>query len=193
MSQSIDACINYDIVDEYESPELERDWHAVISLTLRELIEDGVVDFSLKEWDFDSYNKEQRDRIWQKFTTRYYFREIGLIPYAKWKLRVLGKLNEIMPKYKWAYAALDEGINPWQVGSEYNKSRSIDSDFPQTMLSGNSDYASYGRDFEHEKIQLGDFMEKMDSLKSIQYIDSMILDELEVMFSSLVTVSMNAR
>ena len=173
--------------------QIQRDYHAVVSITLGELINDGIVDFSDCEWDFDSYDKEQRDRFWQKFESRFYFREIGLLPFGKWKKRLLGKLNEIMPKYKWAYKALAEGNDPWQNASEYNKSRSIDSDFPQTLLGGNSDYASYGRDFEHEKIMLGDFVEKMNSLAGIEYIDSMILNELEVLFSSLVTVHINAR
>lgn len=181
------------MISMFQEPPLERDWHAAVSLTLRELIEEGIVDFSSEEWDFDSYDDEQRNRFWQKFEDRYYFREIGLIPYAKWKKRLLGKLNEIMPKYKWLYKALADGIDPLQIGSEYNKSRNIDSDYPQTMLSGRSDYASYGRDFEHEKIQLGDMLERAATLKDAQYVDSMILDELEGLFSCLVTVSMNVR
>ena len=181
------------MIPNFQEPPLERDWHAVVSITLRELIEEGIIDFSSHEWDFDAYDPVQRNRFWRKFEDRYYFREIGLLPYAKWKKRLIGQLNEIMPKYKWLYKAYDDGIDPLQIGSEYNKSRNIDSDYPQTMLSGNQDYASFGRDFEHEKIQLGDMLERAGSVKDAQYVDSMILDELEHLFSCLVTVNINAR
>lgn len=181
------------MVEHFEYPALERDWHGVINLPLGELIENGVIDFSSKSFDFDSYNDEQRNRFWKKFEGRYYFREIGIVPYGRWRRRLIAKLNELMDKYKWAYKAIDEGINPWSTFDEYVKSRNIDSDFPQTLLNGESDYASYGRDYESERIQFGDFIEKLNSIKDVSGIDEMILDELEILFSSLLTVSMNAR
>ena len=47
-----------------------------------------------------------------------------------------------MPKYKLLYERVDEGLNPLQESRDREKSRDIFSDFPETMLSGNSDYAS---------------------------------------------------
>ena len=181
-----------DFIEHFRVPLIDRDHHAVLTLTVFELEDDGIIDYSSSAFDFDSFDDEQRNRIWQKFSARYAFREIGIIPYARWHKRLIGKLNEIMPKYKWAYQYLKDGYPPLAIASEFNKSRSIDSDFPQTMLQGNEDYASFGRDFEHEKIMQGDFLEKLSQLKRSSDIDILILNELEPLFSSLVTVNMNA-
>lgn len=180
-----------DRIKKFDVPEVTRDNHAVISLTLFELEEDGVIDYSSPEFDFDAYDTEQRNRIWRKFSDRYAFREIGIIPYARWYKRLIGKLNEIMPKYKWAYDYLKDGYNPLASESRWNKSKSIDSDFPATLLVENEDYASYGRDFRHEEIITGDFLDKLAQLRNTSDIDIMILDELEPLFASLMTVNMN--
>lgn len=181
-----------DTFDVFRPPNVDRDNHAVISLTLFELETDGVVDYDSDAFDFDAYDDEQRNRLWTKFSARYAFREIGIIPYARWHKRLIGKLNEIMPKYKWAYDYVKDGYAPLATESRFNKSRSIDSDFPQTLLTGNEDYASFGRDFEHEEIVQGDFLEKLAQLRVSSDIDILILDELECLFSNLVTVNMNS-
>ena len=176
-----------------ESP----DYHAVFSIQLCELINTNGIDFSDESWDFDSYerfegDREQRDRLWMKFEKRFYWREIGILPGSRWKWELLRKLNEIMPKYKPAYEALDNGQNILQKDGEYGKSRNVFSEFPQTQLSGlNQDYASNGTDREHEEIYLGDWMEQIARLKNYNDIDVMILTELETMFSVFSTVSIN--
>lgn len=168
------------------------DYHAVYSIQLCELINDGLIDFTDESWDFDSYDDEQRNRFWKKFEARYYWREIGIVPFKRWKWELLRKLNEIMPKYKPAYEALANGQNIFQKYGEYGKSRNMYSDFPQTMLSGmNQDYASNGTDREHEEIYLGDWMERMQTLKSYNDVDVMILEELETFFSVMFTVNVN--
>lgn len=173
----------------FESP----DYHSVFSIQLCELINsEGGIDFSDESWDFDCYNKEQRDRLWMKFEKRFYYREIGILPPARWKWELIRKLNEIMPKYKPAYKAIDEGQNIFQKYGEYGKSRNIYSDFPQTQLSGiNQDYATNGTDKEHENIYLGDWMEQIENLRNYDDIDVMILKELETMFSVFSSVSIN--
>ena len=172
------------------------DFHSVYSIQLCELIENGWIDFSDETWDFDCYEKfpgdvEQRNRLWKKFERRFYWREIGIIPPGRWKWELLRKLDEIMPKYKYAYKALDDGQNIFQHYGEYGKSRNIYSDFPQTMLGNNEDYASNGTDKEHEEIYLGDWMDMMDKLKDYNDIDIMILKELETFFSAMFTVNVN--
>lgn len=172
------------------------DYHAVFSVQLCELINGGWIDFSDESWDFDSYKKfpedrEQRDRFWKKFERRFYFREIGITPPGQWKWEVLRKLDEIMPKYKPAYKLLDDGQNILQHYGEYGKSRVIYSEFPQTMLGENEDYASNGTDREHEEIYLGDWIDQIDKLKSYNDIDVMLLNELESMFSQMYTVNIN--
>ena len=182
------------------------DYHSVYSIQLCELINGGWINFDDESWDFDSYKKtivvdgkeiidendrKQRDRLWDKFEKRFYWREIGITPPGQWKWELLRKLNEIMPKYKYAYHLLDEGIDILQTYAEYGKSRSIFSEFPQTMLGGNEDYASNGTDREHEQIYLGNWIDTIEKLISYNDIDVMILMELETMFSCMFTVNVN--
>lgn len=170
------------------------DWHAIISIQLGELIEGGLFDWekddSLK-WDY--YNEEQYKRVCNKFVNRYYYREIGIIPYKEWKQAYIRRLNELMPKYKMLYQALENGVDPLQNNGEYGKSRNIYSDFPQTQLNGiNQDYATNGNDEEYERITTGDFLEKARAIKdNYDDIDVMLLDELEPLFSQLFSVAIN--
>lgn len=183
-------------VDNYEILNIP-DYHASYSIQLCELINDGLIDFSLEEWNFDSYEKEegdteQRDRFWEKFTARFYFREIGLFPPGIWKHEVLRKLNEVMPKYKPIYKALDDGVNILQKMGEYGKSRNVYSDFPQTRLAGsNQDYASNATDREHEEIYTGDWIDTLARIRTYNDVDVMLLNEMETMFSAMFTVSVN--
>ena len=48
---------------------------AAYTVTLGELVNNGLVDFSGCEWDFESYNTEQRDRIYKKILDRYTMRK----------------------------------------------------------------------------------------------------------------------
>lgn len=176
---------------DFYTPSIHDEFHAVYSVQLCELIHDGWCDFSSHDWDFDAYNEEQRNRLWDKFTKRFYWREIGITPPGQWRWEVIRKLNEIMPKYKPAYKALDEGVDIFRHYGEYGKSRNIFSEFPQTMLGNNEDYASNGNDREHEEIYLGDWMEQIEKLKNYDDVDVCILKELETMFSCMFTVNVN--
>lgn len=177
-------------VDGY-TPYINSEYHSVFSIQLCELINDGWIDFSTEEWDFDYYNEEQRNRFWKKFTRRFYWREIGITPPGQWKWELLRKLDEIMPKYKPIYKMLDEGQNILQHYGEYGKSRNIFSEFPQTQLGGNEDYASNGTDREHEEIYLGDWIDQLAKIKNYNDVDVMILNEMETMFSCMFTVNVN--
>ena len=177
---------------QFAEPDNTRGWRSPISVALGELIQDGAIDFEKSEWDFDSFDSEQRDRLWKKFQARYYFRDLGMLPPARWRIRTIARLNEAMDKYRWAYQALADGVDPMQIVGRYRKYRNIDSDFPQTLLSGNQDYASYGNDFEEEEITSGNFLDFLRKLRTIKGVDELVLDELEPMFSSLLTVNVNA-
>lgn len=168
------------------------DYHSVITIQLIELINDGVIDFASDYWDFDFYDKEQRDRLYQKVVGRFGYREIGILPIRKWHDRFIATLNEIMPKYKPLYKALEDGYTPLQDGSEYGKSRSIFSDFPQTMLGDNEDYASNGTDREYETIRQGNFIDTAENIANrYNDVDVLILNDLDKLFSSLFTVNIN--
>lgn len=186
------------VFDEYSIPNIP-DYHAVYSIQLCELIEDGAIDFDSSDWDFDSYEREdveddteQRDRLWEKFSARFYYREIGIMPPGIWKHEVIRKLNEIMPKYKPMYKMLDGDVNIMQKMGEYGKSRNVYSDFPQTRLAGsNQDYASNATDREHEEIYIGDWIDTAAKIRTYSDVDVMILNELESMFCSFFTVAIN--
>lgn len=178
-------------VDPFEPAEERPEFHAVYTIQLAELVYNGL-DFSDKSFDFDSYNKKQRDRLYQKLYARFAYAEIGILPPSRWQERLIGKLNEIMPKYKPLYKALDDGYSPMQDGSERGKSRDIDSEFPQTMLGDNQDYASRGHDREFEIIRDGKIIDIADDLqRRYNDVDVMILNELESLFVALTTANLN--
>lgn len=140
-------------------------------------------------WKFDSYSDEQYTRLCTKFLNRFYDREVSITAPSRWKRAYLRKLNEIMPKYKLLYARVEQGLNPLQESRDREKSRDIFSDFPETMLSGNSDYASTGNDREADTMHEGSATDKaLQFAREYQDVDAMILNELEhVLFTSILT------
>lgn len=138
-------------------------------------------------WRFDAYSDEQYTRLCTKFLNRFYDREVSNTVPNRWKRAYLRKLNEIMPKYKLLYARVEQGVNPLQESREREKSRDIFSDFPETMLSGNSDYASTGNDRESDMLREGNAAELLTQFaREWNDVDVLILDELEhVLFTGI--------
>lgn len=178
----------YDPVDHEE----HRDWKALLTISLGELIENGYVDFSRSEYDFDAYDEEQRERFWSKFSERFWFRDISQLPPERWRRRLIAYLNEIMPKFKMIYAALEAGANPYNVSDEYHKRRTIYSDFPQSRLSGDEDYAHDGTDLEYETILEGDFIDRtLKIARDYDDVDVLLLNACERMFSQIYSTHVN--
>lgn len=175
------------------------DFHAVFTIQMGELIHDGLINFNDGTWDtqlngqpIDWYNEEQKKRLYAKMEQYYYYREIGELPYLRWKGDLLAKIALLMPKYKLLYSILDKGIDPMQEYDDYGKSRNIYSDFPQTMLSGNEDYASTGNDNQYERIRQGSFIEKMLALAhDYDDVDYLLLKELDTHWYCLLTSNIN--
>lgn len=141
-------------------------------------------------WRFDAYDDEQYTRWCAKFLDRYYYRDVGVLPAARWKREYLRRLNEVMPKYKPLYERMAQGINPLQEWDDYEKRRDVFSDFPATLLTGNADYASTANDTEHETVREGNIADQLDRYMSLYNdADVMLLDEMEPLFSSLMTAS----
>lgn len=169
-----------------------REFHSVVTIKFGELVEWGWYNPADPSWKWDAYNDAQYERLCQKIIARYWDREIGILPPGEWKRSFLRKLNEIMPKYKILYGMVDD-LDPMQERREYEKIREIGSEFPQTLLGGHQDYASTGRDHERELVGQGDQIGRIEDIaKRWADIDVLILDELEILFSALVTVSLNA-
>ena len=168
------------------------DWHAVTSIQLGELIEGGAFDWENDKsliWDY--YDEEQYKRVCNKFVNHFLYREIGIIPFGQWRLAYVRRMNEIMPKYKFIYKALDNGIDPLQSNSEYGKERHIYSNFPATQLGDNQDYADTGVDREYEYIKQKDFLDILEKITKISDVDKLILDECETLFSAFLYENVN--
>lgn len=194
-------------------------WNAIYTVQLGELIQYGIFDWANAELDWSSaaYTPEQYRRVCDYFIERYRYREISIVPYLEWAQMLHRKLiYELMPKYKRMYALLDDDFDLAQDSSykaksassgnsdSYRKRRSIGSDYPETLLSGNSDYLSNGQDEESEDV--GENNAKADSSQVVRKnlldayldyeerymsIDQSLVNELESMFIGLYTVAID--
>ena len=170
------------------------EFHDASSVQLGELVEAGWFDLTDKvTWHWPQYDDAQDARLRDKIVNRFWDRAIGVLPPGLWKRRFIELMNEIMPKYVLMYSVLNEDGNVAGHEGEWYKSRNIFSDFPQTQLGGNSDYASTGNDTEYERIKRADVLDTLERLKDYRDVDVLVLDDLEQMFSCLISVSVNTR
>ena len=182
-------------VDEMLDYTYQDEWHAVYTIQLGELMQSGVFDWSnsILNWSDAAYNEEQYLRVCTYFIERYRFREISIVPALEWMYALHRMLvYELMPKYKPLYEQIDSGISPLGE-NDYFKERHISSAYPETLLSGNSDYISSGEDKENSRITIKNVGESLQDYKNkFESIDKALLDELEVLFISMYTSFVNA-
>lgn len=187
----IDPQFLADLETETGKPE----WHALYTVVLGALIEDGVFDWSREElnWESAAYDADQYARVCAYFIERYRYDEISVLPVKQWMLMLRRKLvYELMPKYKPLYDRVAQGVNPFISSDEYHKRRQIRSDYPETLLSANADYISDGTDLEYETIKEGDNVEQAAKFADMyRSVDQMMLDELETMFIQIYTANVN--
>lgn len=181
----------------------EPDFHAVGTIQLVEWVECGLVDLTDGTWEFNAYEGDDEKmadlyevtnaRVLRKVVDHYLYYEVAMPLYKEWKHQLLTRLNEVMPKYMWAYRMLADGTNPLTSEDDYYKGRTIRSDYPETLLSGNSDYVSDGTDTETERIRIRDLWEKLgSSLALAKDVDQMVIDDVADCFSGLMTVNLDA-
>lgn len=168
--------------------------HAVYTVQLCELMKSGAFDWSRPEldWSEAAYDQEQFERFCKYFEERFMFREIGMVPPLQWftALRRM-MVYELMPKYRPMYSQIESGIAPLGE-NEYYKERKISSAYPETLLSGNSDYISDGEDREWERVKVTNAAEAMESYRNgFRSVDAALADELEVLFISMYTSYVN--
>lgn len=179
---------------EFDADALPHDYHGCVSVTWAELEDCGFVDWDAAEWQWDAYSDEQRERLQDKISARFEYREIGILPWARFRRQLIRKLNEIMPKYKILYKKLEaEGADLFVASDAHDKRRHVFSDYPVTLLNPEGeDYASNAADDEGETVTYADTFERLESIaERYNDIDVLILDELEPLFSSLMCVSFN--
>ena len=179
----------------YDVPELmdytyQQEWHAVYTIQLGELVSSGVFDWSRSEldWSGSAYSQEQYEELCTYFIERFRFREISIVPPLEWMYALKRMLvYELMPKYKPLYEQLENGISPLGE-NDYYKERHISSAYPETLLSGNSDYISSGEDKETERIKISNAGESLQNYKNtFESANKALCDELEVLFVSMYT------
>lgn len=169
-------------------------YHSIMTVKLGELIEHGVFDWSkpILDWSDAAYSAEQYERVCTYFIERFRYCEISLVPFKEWATLLHARIvYELCPVFNQLYDTLENGFNPLAVEDEYYKERVIGSEFPETLLSGNSTYASDGRDREYERIRQGDISEQLEKAKLIHSIDQMFCDRLETFFNGLYTMNAN--
>lgn len=208
-SLNVDEMLEYTGIPQYK---------AVYTVTLAELIDEGVFDWSKDylTWETAAYDPEQYERVCNYFIARYKYREISMEPFKIWANYLQYKLvYELMPKYRFLYAeaakkvSMDfsglETIDGSTHDDEYYKRREIESAYPETLLSHNSDYITNGNDLEDERIRdhtenkthekkapAIEYMANIEKyLELMGQIDKKLLDELEIMFISLYSANYN--
>lgn len=181
--------------DEWLNYTGESIWNAVYTIQLGELVESGVFDWTRPEldWSDAAIDGEQYERVCAYFIQRFYYREISIEPFLQWATMLKRKLvYEIMPKFKPLYERISEGVNPLADSNEYYKNRTIQSAYPETLLSENADYITDGRDEEFQRIKEGNLADSVENFAlKFKGVDELVLDELESMFISMYTANVN--
>lgn len=169
------------------------DYHDVYTISLFELIEAEIFTWDRVEWKQSAYDEDTYKRVCEYFEQRFMFREISMVPAKIWMQYLKRKIVfELCPKYNRLYALAAQGFDPLANEDEYYKRREIFSEYPQTQMSSNSDYASTGKDEEYERVKYGNVSDSMENyLAKFKPIDEMFLDELESMFISSYAVNVN--
>lgn len=184
-----------DIDEEWIDYSGKPEWHSVYTIKLGLLIQSGVFDWKRPEldWSDAAYNPEQYERVCSYFEKRFYWREISLLPILEWFNMLQYRLvYELMPKYRPLYERIAQGFAPLGIEDEYYKRRTIESAYPETLLSGNSDYITDGTDEEWERIKEGETVERLNTyVLEFQAVDKSLLDELENMFTCMYTANVN--
>ena len=186
-------------VEQFTQCESRPDFHAVVTIQLVELVYDGLFDWNSKPLQgcFDGLKMldgNVDERLKSMFIERNQWREISIVPYLQWAQQLAYKIKyELVPKYEPMYKAIAAGdFDPLHISDEYYKERIVDSAFPETLLSGNSDYLSAGHDREYEKIDTGDAIElSLRYYKEYYAVDEAFMNELDVFFIDLWSVSAN--
>lgn len=170
-------------------------FNAVQSISLGELLHSGVFRWGDKNTVFDAYDTKTYFRLCQKIEDRYFDREISVLPPKRWFRLFRNTCNDLSAKYNVLYRFIDQGgMDKFlQTGDDYGKNRTVSSEFPATQLKHEgADYASNASDYEYERVTTGDWLSRMVSyVTDYQDCDKIFVDELDVLFTQLVTVNMN--
>ena len=189
--RALPAFNGYDGEESWEQMETD-DFHATQTITLGELLHDGIIVWDQPELKWDAYNDQQFWRVSEKVQEHYWDRELGVLPVRSWMREYKRKMNEIMPKLKPAYKALeDPNFNFLQNSDSYSKGRTVGSSFPATQLKPNQDYASGASDTENETVSEGNYYASVARLQDYDDLDYILVKHVDSLFSSIWTSNVN--
>ena len=189
--RALPAFRGYDGEESWDQMETD-DFHATQTITLGELLHDGIIVWDMPELRWDSYSDEQFWRVSEKVQEHYWDRELGVLPVRSWMREYRRKMNELMPKLKPAYAALEsEDFNFMQNADSYSKGRTVGSSFPATQLKPNQDYASGASDSESETVNEGNYYASVARLQDYDDLDYVLVKHVDSLFSSIWTSNVN--
>lgn len=170
----------------------DAEFHSVVTISLGELLREGVITWEMPEMRWRYFDHEQLSRVTQAIEDRYWDREIGILPVRAWMRRFVGRMNEMMDRLRPAYEKVRDA-NLMQQSDTFSKNRTVGSAFPATQLKPTTqDYASDAQDHEGETVVEGNYFEQAELLKEYIGLDQQLVDYLDPLFSSLFTVSSNA-
>lgn len=183
-------------MDNFEPCAAVDDFHSVLTIQLCELIDAEVFTWDNKHLKnaFADLGADNAARLQSMFTERFHWREISIVPPGQWMQRVGYTIKyELVPKYKPLYDALANGdFSPFNEENEFYKARNIDSDFPETLLSQNQVYASFGTDREYQRIKTANGLDVATRFSEYyRNVDTMLIDDLKVFFTDLWTLNYN--
>jgi len=175
------------------------------TIQLGELIEGGFIDWTATDWAWPDFEIDKHDgngaqvdtairtRLCEMFNQAYYWDDISITPPGRWKQRLLYKLTyELQPKYQPLYQKVADGLSYLADEDEYTKGRDISSEFPETLISGNSDYLSSGTDSEHERIKIGNTTDALNKYYNyFRGVDQAFIEELSGLFMKQFAFSTN--
>lgn len=176
-------------------PDVPPDYHAVTTIQLCELVNSGYFNLGGDGWEWSGLADIHIQRLSAMITKKYYWHDIGILPASEWKQRFLYRLTyELAPKYAPLYKNFDiENIDLLQISRYYEKERTINSSYPETLINDKDGaYASFGEDREEERVTEGDYLERMLAiLNTYKSLDTYFCDEMGIMFSSLLTIGIS--
>lgn len=152
------------------------DFHSTQTITLYELKEIGFFDWEseLFDWESFAYSPEVYARLCDMIYNRYKWREICITPPLEWRDYFMGAIKyELCPRFNRLYKLREDmdGLDYTLDHDKYGKRRDIASEFPETLLGGNSDYASNGKDSEYEDIDLRNPIDDYETRAAIAKMD----------------------
>lgn len=176
--------------DEVAAPSWH-DQHAPNTIRFGEIMDDHP---SWRTNYYPAFPEVHRTRLNQKIEDRYFYREIshegGGMPGVFFHF-LKRKLNEVLPQYMKIYALEDSGdINVLRTETTKVKSRSIYSDYPQTALSGDADYATNSNDIANASEVTGPNIDMINKFnESYTDTDLLVLKALDVCFAGMTSRS----